>query len=430
MPTATIWKEKAAEAAKAARAIADAAATAERDLTDDERVRVNEFGSKALEFYAKWKAAKADSGLMEQLAALDEEFSAKGGLSRVDDAGWIHPKAGDSIADLFFASKAYTDLLASSPDGKGGFTKNAKIQSEYARFKTLVTGASDTSAGALVVNDNIGLQAGLDQFQRPLTAASLLTQATTASDTVEYVRVTGTTNNAATVAEATSSAFTAAQDVSGGGYKPESALALAKVTTNVRTFAHWIPVTTRALGDAGQIRNLIDNFLLYGLREEQEDQIVNGNGSGENFDGLTHVSGTQSQAWSSNILQTLRKARTLVRTVGRSTPSAYLLNPADWETIDLLQDNEARYIFGGPQRLGQPTLWGLPVVECEAVAAGTGIVGDFRKAVLWDRQESTIAASNQHLDFFTRNLVAILAEMRKAFGVIQPNAFVIADLTA
>ena len=34
-----------------------------------------------------------------------------------------------------------------------------------------------------------------------------------------------------------------------------------------------------------------------------------------------------------------------------------------------------------------------------------------------------MTATDSHMDFFIRNLVAILAEMRAAFGVIQPSAF-------
>jgi HK97 family phage major capsid protein len=178
------------------------------------------------------------------------------------------------------------------------------------------------------------------------------------------------------------------------------------------------------------MRTLIDNFLRYGLEEELEDQIVAGDGSGENFDGIGHLSGVQAGAWNTDILTTTRKARTLVRTVGRATPTAYLLNPADWETIDLLQDNEARYFFGGPSQMGTPRLWGLPVVESEAVPAGTGYVGDFRKCVLWEREQASIQVSDSHADFFVRNMVAILAEMRAAFGILQPTAIVEIDLTA
>ena len=38
--------------------------------------------------------------------------------------------------------------------------------------------------------------------------------------------------------------------------------------------------------------------------------------------------------------------------------------------------------------------------------------------------------SDSHSDFFIRNMVAILAELRAAFGIVQPNALVSLDLTA
>jgi HK97 family phage major capsid protein len=69
------------------------------------------------------------------------------------------------------------------------------------------------------------------------------------------------------------------------------------------------------------------------------------------------------------------------------------------------------------------------VVESENKTAGYAIVADWRLAALWDRQQATISMSNSHSDFFIRNLVAILAEMRAAFGVIRPAAFIEVDLT-
>jgi HK97 family phage major capsid protein len=57
-------------------------------------------------------------------------------------------------------------------------------------------------------------------------------------------------------------------------------------------------------------------------------------------------------------------------------------------------------------------------------------VGDFRKCVLWEREGASIQVSDSHANFFIRNMVAILAEMRAAFGILQPNALVEIDLTA
>jgi HK97 family phage major capsid protein len=304
----------------------------------------------------------------------------------------------------------------------GHVNEKARLQSPpvqmNALMKALVTGVSDTSAGALVRTDYAPLVA---YPFRELTVRDLVTMGTTGTDLIEYPRVTGYTNNAAPVAEAT--------DVNTGA-KPESDMALEKVTTAVKTIAHWIPATKRSLADAGQVRTLIDNFLRYGLEEELEDQIINGNGTGENFTGILNTTGTQTQAYDTSLLTTTRKARTLVKVTGRARPTAYVFHPNDWEDFDLLQDGENRYYFGGPSVLGNPRLWGVPVVETEAATEGVGILGDWRQIVIWDREQASITVSDSHADFFIRNLVAILAEMRAAMGVLRPAAFVEIDLTA
>lgn len=423
-----------------AQAIAKAAEDEDRDFTEAEAKDLREHMAKATAAKAAIEERKGNDELKATLAQLGDDIALNAKTdekgNRQTASGFHLPDKAKSLGEQFTNSPEYKALLAQAPNGK--FGAKQRIQSEMVGFKSLVTGGSDTSGGALVQNDWRGLQVGLDLFQRPLRLRDVVTQGTTTSDTVEYVRVTSVTNNAAPVAEATTAAAPTAPEsagalvnAAGGGYKPESGLALAKVTATVKTIAHWMPATKRALSDAAQIRTLIDAFLLYGLEEELEDQMIQGDNTGENFEGLGTVSGVQAQAWDTNLLTTLRKARTKVRTVGRSIANAYLFNPADLETLDLLQDNEGRYYFGGPTASGSANpLWGVGVVETEAVPAGTGYVGDFRKAVLWDREQATVQVTDSHLDFFVRNLVAILAEMRAAFGVLQPSAFVEIDLTA
>lgn len=433
---------------KAARDISEVVDKDGRDYTDEERTQLNELLGKATDAKNRLEKAKGDAAVKAAIADLGDGIglNEKSG-ERVTPNGLIVPSGRKSVGQHYVDSAEYKSLLDSVPGGQ--FTKQHRVQANPVGFerlvspkggqKALVTGASDTSGGAFLRGDDMGLQVGLAPFQRPLTLRDLVTSGTTQSDSIEYVRVTSITNNAAPVAEATTSALPtqdgttgALVNATGGGYKPESGLAVARYNTPVRTIAHWIPVTKRALSDAAQMITLIDGFLEYGLEEELEDQMIAGDGSGENFEGLANVSGVQAQAYDTGgLLTTLRKAKTKVRLVGRANPNGYVINPADVENIDLLVDNENRYYFGGPAAAGSaPSLWGLPIVESEAVPAGTAYVGDWSKAVLWDRQQSTITTTDSHADFFVRNLVAILAEMRAAFGVIQPNAFVEIDLTA
>lgn len=426
-----------AEALKAARDIAAKAEAENRNFTDEERGQVTAYMEAARKAHQAGLELDGDAALLEEMNVLGRP------VGELAKGGGVKLGKGQTLGERFTANPDFAGWMKSIapngqvPDKAKGLNSPAVAfdLSELGR-KALVTGVSDTSAGALVQVDRLGLSDN-GTFQRPLSVRNLVTNGTTGSDQVEYARVTGFTNSAAPVAEATTAAGadvnaggTALELPAGSGVKPESGLTLEKVTANVKTIAHWIPATKRALSDAAQIRTLIDNFLEYGLEEELEDQIVTGDGTGENFEGILDVSGTQAQAWDTDLFTTTRKARRKVRTVGRAIPTAYLLNPEDNERIDLEKDGNDRFYGNGPFALGPDVLWGLPRVESEAVPVGTGIVGDFRQAVLWDREQAAIQVSDSHADFFIRNLVAILAEMRAAFGILRPKAFVIIDLTA
>lgn len=435
------WIAEATHWAKEARAIAAKCEEEKRDFTAEEAAQLREHMAKAVAAKSEIERLKGNDDLRKSLAELGDDIALN---TKTDDdgnrqtaGGFQLPNRKKSVGQQFIESDEYKGLMAQAKGGN--FGAKQRVQSGLAGFKSLVTGASDTSGGAFVVPDQLGLQVGLDAFQRPLRIRDLVTPGQTSSDSVEYVRMTSFTNNAAPVAEATSAASPTAPvsgggaliPNAGGGYKPESSLAAVKITAPVKTIAHWMPITKRAVSDAAQVVTLIDAFLRYGLEEELEDQMITGDNTGENFEGLATVSGVQSQAFDTDLFTTLRKGRTKVRTVGRSIANGYLLNPVDLETLDLLQDNEGRFYFGGPSGVGTAqTLWGLPVIETEAVPQGTAYVGDFRKAILWDREQATIQMTDSHLDFFVRNLVVILAEMRAAFGIIQPNAFVEVDLAA
>lgn len=320
-----------------------------------------------------------------------------------------------SVGQMFVESEQYKNLLKHGETfGTGEASKFGQVGIEV---KTLVTGLSDTSAGVFVQPDQRGT---VDQIRRELSVLDLVTRGTTTSDVVEYVIESAMTNNAAVVAEATSAA---------DGASPESAIGFTKTSTNVKEISHFIPVTRRALADAGQVRTYIDSALRYGVLEALEAQVLNGDGLGENFTGITNVSGTTAQAFDTDILTTTRKARTKAKTTGRVRPSGILMTPDNWEEIDLLKDSQGRYYYGGPANLGTPRLWGLPVVESEILAANTAVLADFRHAYLLDREQTQILASDSNSDWFIRKIIALLAIGRFAFYVQRPAGFVEATLT-
>lgn len=262
----------------------------------------------------------------------------------------------------------------------------------------------------------------IDILQREINVMDLIQRIPMTSDTVEYVREDTFTNAAAAVAEASATTGTS-------GLKPESALVYSIQTSPVRTIAHWVPITNRMLADAPAIRGIINGRLLLGLDLALEDQILTGDGTGENLTGLLAVGGINIQGLGSdNVADAIFKGRTQVRVNGRSRPNAVVLHPNDWEAIRLLRENVAsatlgNYLMGPPSAVGATTLWGMPVVESEGITQNTGLVGDFAMgASLFDREQAAIRVGTID-DQFVRNMQTILAELRAAFVIWRPSAF-------
>lgn len=344
------------------------------------------------------------------------------------DGGLIVPGTGKSLGDLYVASKEYEELLGSKVlDSDNAKFKSVPFTPEMKATSDILRSAAGTAAALVTPQYLPGV---LPLPQRPLTVRDLFSQATTTSDTLSYARQSAFDNGAAAVAEATSVAT---------GAKPQSSIAWTRQTSPIETIATWMAATRRALGDAGQIRSLIDNQLTLMLQLEEEDQLLNGDGTSPNISGLLDQTGLQTLDLSAAAaeranLDGLRTAKRLVRTgAARAQADGVVLNPVDSEEFDLMVDNEGRYRAGDPFASGpeNPPIWRMRRVESEAVAAGTALVGAFRQgATVFQREPITILSSDSHSDFFVRNLIAVLAEERLGLAVFFPTAFVEVTLKA
>jgi HK97 family phage major capsid protein len=414
---------------KDARDICDLAEKAERDFTAEERQKVAAYLDEAKKAKAELKTLQDDETMRNSILTLGEGI----------EIGGMNGKAAGmgqrilTLGDRFIKSadwQAWMKAMAPSgtiPESRKGLSSPSVNVGDLFGRKALVTGDSATSAGAFVESERTGIYEPLGRY--PLVLRDLVSQRDTGSDTVEFVRQTAQVTQAAPTAESNVTDYTGATgQVS--GEKPEGGMTFERVSETVKTVAVWIPATKRALSDAAQLRGLIDQELNEDLDEELENQMLNGNGLGENFTGLANTSGVLVQPWVTDLVVTTRKAKTNLLKNGKTRPTAWVFNPSDWETIELLKDGQNRYYWGGPMVEGQKTLWGIPVVESFFQAEGTAFLGNWRKAVLWNRQQNTISVTDSHADFFIRNMVAILAEMRAAWGIVRPSAFVEVDLTS
>lgn len=252
--------------------------------------------------------------------------------------------------------------------------------------------------------------------QRRPVVADFIPQENTTENAYKYVREDTFTNNAAPKAE--------------GDAAPESALAFIEVTGVIEDIVNLLPVTQRTLDDVPGMEGLVSNrmFLMHQLAEE--DQLVNGNGSTPNLVGFLSAQNLQTQARGNDDTFTASlKAMTLVRTAGNSKygwaePSALIVNPTDWQNIILAKDGQGRFMFGDPSspNTGR-TLWGLPPVITNAIAAGTMLTGDFVTHSLLVRRQMITLAVGWINDDFAKGRVALKMVSRSCLVIYRGQAF-------
>jgi HK97 family phage major capsid protein len=349
-------------------------------------------------------AEKADEALLK-IAAQNAEFATLQQKLATRGAG-----GGNEVktfGERFTESDSFKNLLANGQRGRATL-----------ELKAILTSLTTNAAGSIGAGiDETRLPGILPMPQRKLTVRDLITPGRMDGNALEYVRETGFTNSAAPVAE--------------GARKPESDIKMDLVTTTAKVVAHYMKASRQVVDDISQLRSVIDNRLMYGLKLVEENQLLNGDGTGQNLLGII----PQATAYAAPItvptptsIDQIRLA-ILQAYLAEFPATGIVMNPADWAFIELLKDTQGRYIIGQPQGTIPARLWGLPVVETQAMTIDKFLVGAFMMgAQVFDRWSARIEVATENEDDFVKNLLTILAEERLALAVYRPQAFIYGDM--
>lgn len=339
------------------------------------------------------------NGLTEQVADLEQKMARH--------AGDGTPEQAKSLGQRFVDDERVKEFL-------GKESKRGRVDVQVKATITSATTDADGSAGALVQTTRLpGVIAPPD---RRLTVRDLITPGRMDGSTLEYVQETGFTNAAAPVAEATA--------------KPQSDIKFDLVSTTAKVIAHYAKASRQIMDDVAQMQSYIDGRLRYGLAYREELQLLNGDGTGQNLNGII----PQATAYAAPItltsptsLDVLRLAQ-LQAALAEYPATGHVMNPIDWTWIETLKDTQGRYIIGNPQGTTAPTLWGLPVVTTQAISVDKFLTGAFKLgAQVFDRWQARVEIATENEDDFVKNLITMLAEERLALAVYRPEAFIYGD---
>jgi len=261
---------------------------------------------------------------------------------------------------------------------------------------------------------------------RRLVVRDLLAQGTMDGQAVSYLVEKTVTNSAAAVAR--------------GGLKPESALELDTVLEGAKKIATTLKTEDEILADLGFARSYIDGRLQTFVQLKEEDELLNGDGTGANLTGLLHRSGLASEIAPDGdepLVDAIFRQITAIRTTAFLDPTGLVIHPLDWQAIRLKKDENGQYLAGGPffgpygnGSIAGDNLWGLPAVVTPAIAQGSILVGAFSTAAqVLQRVGLTVEATNTDQDDFVKNRVTFRAEERLALAVYRPGGFGLVSAT-
>lgn len=257
--------------------------------------------------------------------------------------------------------------------------------------------------------------------RRPVVA-DLIPQSETDQNAVKYMEETTFTDNSSTVAE--------------GATNTDSAFAYTERTSAIQKILAWVPVSEEQIADVPQVMSIVDVRLMLQLQLQEENQLINGAGSGNDLYGFLNppFSGTTPNAAKSSnddYFTAVMKMFTNIRTAngtsgvsGWAEPSGIIFHPTDWQTIITQKDTSGRFIYGDPSAdPSSKTIWGVSPVVTAVIAQGTSLAGDFvMHSHITRRQGATLQVGFINDDFI-KGRSAVKVTERLSLEIYRIKAF-------
>lgn len=395
-------KHQREAALKAARDIAEAAKGEAREMTADEIAEVDQHLAKADDLETQIKAADESQARMKRLATITDP-------------------TGDAASREAIAKTLGDHFMLHAKSRLGSLRNEGSTTIAAPEFKAATD--NQVTSGAGFVPYLTEYDRTVIQGVRPrMVVADLLGSGSISGNAISYF-----------VEAALEGAFTT---VAEGGAKPQlHVVDPTAVTDSLKKIAGFIKFTDEMVEDLDFYVSEINGRLLYELARFEEQQLLNGAGTGSTVQGILNRSGIQTEtgATKADNADAVFRSMTKVSTGAGLDADGIVIHPTDYQAFRLKTDANGQYygggFFAGEYGVGtltaQPPLWGLRTVVTPAITAGTVLVGAFAQAATVYRKGGVrVESTNSHASDFTSNLVTTRAEERIALAVRRPAGFV------
>ena len=203
-----------------------------------------------------------------------------------------------------------------------------------------------------------------------------------------------------------------------GALKSQTDFDIVENSCEVKKITAFIKVSKEMIADLPFMQGEINGELMEIVELKLDDQILSGDGTGDNLEGILANATAFTPGATFALLVPQANAADVLRIAIAQIANAnfdanyILLNPIDAAAIDLTKDSTGNYTYGMTVTIdGITRVKAVPVVVNPGVTVGTYLVGDFTKSNLRIREDMNIQIGYVN-DDFTKNLITVLAEMR------------------
>jgi HK97 family phage major capsid protein len=209
--------------------------------------------------------------------------------------------------------------------------------------------------------------------------------------------------------------------------KPPGTANFADAECVAVTIPAWLKIARQQLADLPMLQATLTGRLMHSVQRRIENQIVAGDGTGQNLTGILHTSGIGSIAFStSEALSDLTLDAITTVLVSDAVPDLAIFNPLDVAAMLKAKASTSGVRLDSPGAFAATsnTIWDLPRVTSTAMPVGTALVGDFALGcTLFVREGVMVRLSDSDQDDFVKNRSTLLAEARVGLAIWQPTAF-------
>lgn len=212
-----------------------------------------------------------------------------------------------------------------------------------------------------------------------------------------------------------------------GSAKPQADLDFTMVSETPKTIAVWSRLTKQSIADISWLASHLARRLSDKWYDFEDNQIINGNGTGQQFKGLVNqgTAYTKTAGIADNHYEYLIDAIGQLETAYYRT-SGILIHPLDFVKLLVYKASSngefthPGLVYGADNIL---RLYGVPIIKNSAISRLTAIVGDFRQADLAVREGLSFGAYYEDANNVTENKVTYLLEGREVLAIYDGKAF-------